>query len=479
MDTTDRRDFLKLLGAGAAALAMPSLLLAKGKKPNVIFILTDDLGWGDPRSFGHPYMKTPNLDRLANEGTRFTGFYVNSPVCSPSRAAFMTGRFPARLAIHGHFAKHEQNAARRMPDFMDPSVPTVTRMLGQAGYATGHFGKWHLGSGQGSPDPGRYGIDDHLTCNSSGPQLKDSGFFDTVDEKKTKGYFRAFSTDAMVHEAIRFITANRNRPFYVNIWTLVPHATLKPTPEELAVYKDLKANKDDFGSYMRTYTGGAKDLVSQMKVYCAAVTGMDKAIGRLLDKLDELGLAGDTLVFFASDNGPEDYHVGNAKNAGAGSPGPFRGRKRSIYEGGVRTSCIARWPGRVSAGRVDEESVMTGVDWLPTACAIAGVDASKVTCDGEDVSGMLLGRPRRRTKPIMWEWRFGVSGEPREPTYRPPALAIRDGKWKLLVNPDGSRKELYDIPADPQEREDLAGRHPEVAERLSKRVLAWRKTLPR
>ena len=492
-DRITRRGLLKATGWGAAALAggramaggaprdgaKPQAAAGRsggtpaGKaagKPNVLFILTDDLGWGDPKCFGHPLMKTPHLDRLAAQGTMFTQFYVNNPVCSPSRTAFMTGHFPARHRVHQHFARPQQNKARHMPNWLDANATTVTALLRAGGYATGHFGKWHLCGGwsKDAPQPSAYGIDDHRTCNSSGP-----GWAVGKDP-----YFRAHSTALFVDETLRFIKAckGKGKPFYVNLWTLVPHATLKPTPEELKVYENLKVDPSQFKGMMCQYARDAKELDAQTKVYCAAVTGMDKAVGRLLAELDALGLADNTLVFFTSDNGPEDYHVGNAANAGMGSPGPFRGRKRSIYEGGVRTSCIARWPGHIRAGAVDRDSVITAVDWLPTICKLAGVTVPDITPDGEDVSDILQGKPRPRKMPILWEWRGGVVGNQ---AYRPPKLAVRQGKWKLLVNPDGSSRELYDIPADPAERKNLAQAHPDIAARLAGQVIAWHKTLPK
>ncbi len=439
----------------------------KTEKPNVIFILTDDLGWGDPDCFGHPYIKTPNLARLAKEGTRFTQFYVNNPVCSPSRTAFMTGHFPARHRIHRHFSHEKHNKYCGMPNWLDPEVTTLTDLLKKAGYATGHFGKWHLSGGNmpGAPNPSEYGIDDHRTCTGSGP-----GWNIGADP-----YFRAHSTGLFVDETIRFMKAHKDGPFFVNLWTLVPHATLKPTPEELEVYKDLKVDPDRFKGTMRDYAKRAKNLDAQSKVYFAAVTGMDKALGRLFDALDEMGLADNTLIFFTSDNGPEDYHIGNAANAGMGTPGPFRGRKRSIYEGGVRESCIVRWPGKVPAGKVDETSVLTAVDLLPTLCKLAGATVPDIQPDGEDISDILLGKPRPRTSPIYWDWRGGVAGER---SYWPPSLAVREGDWKLLVNRDGSEAELYNIPKDPGEENNVAKQHPQIAERLAKKVLAWRKTLP-
>jgi len=449
----------------SSAMVAPGTAAEQGR-PNVIFILLDDQGWADAASLGHPYMKTPNIDRLVGEGTRFAQFYTSNPVCSPSRTAFMTGHFPARHRIHQHLATHEQNDQRGMPDWLDPDATTVCDLFHEAGYATAHFGKWHLGSGPGAPDPGAYGIDVHRTVNSTGPG------WETVQKDP---YFRAKSTGLFVDETIRFIRAHKGRPFYVNLWTLVPHAKLNPTPEELAVYEDLRVDPDDFPSWMRAYLRDAPHPTEQMKVFCASMTGLDRAIGRLLDFLDAEGLADNTAIFFSSDNGPEDYLIRNASNAGVGSPGPLRARKRSLYEGGVRTPLIVRWPGHVEAGRVDETSVLTAVDLLPTVCKLAGGDLPDVRPDGEDASDVLLNGPRSRSKPIFWEWRGRVAGDSE---YCPPRLAVRDGRWKLFCNDDGSDVQLYDVPADPEERTNVADANAEVVARLKRQVLAWKKTLP-
>jgi len=453
-----RRDFLR--GAAWGALAAALGRRARGgtarearRPPNVLFILADDLGWGDLGCYSHPHIRTPNLDRLARQGTLFTQFYVNSAVCSPSRAAFLTGHFPARHRIHGHLATHEQNAARGMPDWLDPAAHTITRLLQKAGYATAHFGKWHLGGGDRAPDPGAYGIGTHRTLNSNGPT------WTARDE-----YFRARSTALFVDETLRFIKANRDKPFYVNLWTLIPHATLHPTDEQMKPYARFAPDR------RLPYKGAAQ-------IYYATVSNLDAEIGRLLKGLDDLGVAENTIVLFSSDNGPEDIHIRNASHSGIGSPGPFRGRKRSLYEGGVRMPFIVRWPGRVPAGRVDTTSVLTAVDFLPTLCALAGVALPEgYVPDGEDVSDILLGKSRPRRKPIFWEWRFGIAGHL---VNHSPMLAVRDGDWKLLMNPDRSRIELYDIPRDPTELLNLADRRPEVVARLAEKLLAWQKTLPK
>jgi arylsulfatase A-like enzyme/dienelactone hydrolase len=443
---------------------------APARRPNVIFILTDDQGWGDGRFAGHPYAKTPHLDRLAREGTWFRQFYVAATVCSPSRAAFMTSHYPARHQIHGHFATDESNAARSMPNWLDPSVTTLPDLLKTVGYATAHFGKWHLGGGRAAPPPAEYGFDESKTVNSSGPSLG--------DESKTP-FFRAESTRLIVDETIDFIRRHKDSPFYANVWTLLPHAPLRPTPEQLAVYADLEPRADDptFGPWMQKYLANAEDLRSQMRVFCASLTDLDTQIGRLLDALDELGIADDTIILLSSDNGPEDYRIRNAANAGVGSTGPLRGRKRSMYEGGIRTFGLVRWPGKVPAGKVDETSVVGAVDFLPTIARLAGATLPEgLAADGEDLSGLWCGTSAVRKKPLHWEWLFGVQGP--EDGSMPPALAIRDGDWKLFVNHDGTGAELYRIPTDPGESHDLAAEYPDIVKAMTEKALAWARSLP-
>ena len=208
----NRRQFLAALGSAAAGVALSAhgtavSAAAKSARPNFVFIFADDLGWGDLGCYGNRQIKTPNLDELARKGMLFTQFYVNGSVCSPSRTAFMTGHFPARHGVHGHFAAHSQNKARAMPNWLDPKVHTVTRLLRDSGYVTGHFGKWHLGSGDGAPTPGDYGIDDHATRSSSGPQLTET------DEAN---YRRLREMVAMIPTEDRLMASNRVGPHVSN-----------------------------------------------------------------------------------------------------------------------------------------------------------------------------------------------------------------------------------------------------------------------
>ena len=424
-------------------------------RPNIVFIFADDWGWGDLSCYGHPHVKTPNLDRLAAQGTLFSQFYVCSGVCSPSRAAMMTGRFPAHWGIHGHLASHSQNAARGMPNYLAPDSVTITRLLQQSGYAVGHFGKWHLGSGEGAPEPFAYGIDACKINVGNGPML------DFTDVQAGKG--RSRSTEVIIDETIGFIQQNKNEPFYVQAWLNDTHAILDPTEEQMEPYRQFTAN-------------GLEDKhKGALRIYYSVVTSADYHIGRLMDKLDGVGLADNTIVIFSADNGPEDIHIRNATHSGVGSSGPFRGRKRSLYEGGVRTPFIIRWPNGASAGCINNDTVLCAVDLLPTFCKLAGADIDGLELDGEDMSGALRGQTKHREKPLMWEWRFNIHGHC---LHKSPMLSIRDGDWKLLLNPDYSRIELYNIPKDPMELNNSAAVRPEHVARMSDRVLAWQHALP-
>lgn len=416
-------------------IAIGPIVKAQDSRPNIIFILADDLGWGDLRAYGNTDdIKTPNLNRLAREGMRFTQFYVNAPLCSPSRVAFMTGRFPAELGIH---------SGEGMPNRpLDPNVPTVPDVLKRAGYVTAHFGKFHLTpSGcSGCPRPEEYGLDKY-----SGATKKDP-------------YYWAKSTEFIVDEVIPFIEANRNKPFYINVWTYLPHSPLNPTEEQLSQYKYLEPSPK-------------LPYKSARQIYYASVTAIDTAIGRLLKKLNEFGLENNTIVLFSSDNGPPSI-LGeiSAGHSGVGSTGPFRGEKSYLTEGGICTPFIVRWPGHVPAGRVDNTSVISAVDLLPTLAKIIGIDSlNDPDLDGEDVSGIIFGTPRIRIKPLLWEKRYLQFS---------PNLVIRDGNWKFLINSNGSH-ELYDIPNDPSELQNETLKQSLLVEQLKQKLLDWKATLPK
>ncbi|MBT3194099.1 MAG: sulfatase-like hydrolase/transferase [Verrucomicrobia bacterium] len=438
-----------------AALLCAAALHASAERPNpprrvnVIFLFADDWGWGDLSCHGHEHYKTPNLDKLASQGTEFTQFTVASGVCSPSRTAVMTGHYPARHSIHQHFAHPAHNRKCGMPDWLDPAAVMLPRLFQEAGYKTAHYGKWHLtNSGcDDAPWPKEYGYDDSGVFNGYGPGIPAS---DATTYDKT----------------IEFMTKHKDEPFFINVWMHETHTPHFPKKEFLKDYEDLD---------------------EQHKVYAAIVAEADHGVGRILQALDELGLADNTLVVFSSDNGPERTGKRSPRDRlsddgdsilftyySVGSSGGLKGGKRSLYEGGIRVPFFVRWPGKVPAGKKNDTTVITAADLLPTFCKAADIELPRgYQPDGEDMLGAFLGKDVSRTKPIFWEWQGARAGN------NWPRLAIRDGDWKLVMNHDGSRSELYNIPQDRAEQSNVAQAHPEIVQRLSKKVLAWKQTLPK
>ncbi len=456
-----RRTFLGSCGVnGMFSGPLSPSARADARPPNIIFILADDLGWGDLGCYGNPRLKTPHIDRMAEQGVRFKQFYVASAVCSPSRASFLTGRFVNQHGIYNYLHDKASNRRRGLPLYLDPNQPLLPRLLHGAGYATAHFGKWHLTSSDDTeaPRPASYGFDDHRVVLDNGDGIQRlpgiiPGWNLWAGARPGPKWprFKARSSELVIDETIRFIEAHRDRPFFVDTWFFDPHARLTPTALQMKPYEKMGA---------------------PFRIYFAAVTNLDAQVGRLLRRLDELGLANNTLILFSSDNGPDDIHVNNASEHGVGNPGPFRGRKYSGYEGGIRVPLIARWPGHIRAGRVDETTVFAGVDFLPTLCRIAGVQPpGQEVIGGEDVSRALLGGPFERTRPLFWDLRFNTPGDF---INKSPKLIIREGRWKLLMDADGGGVELYDIVSHPLEVDNLADAHPEVVKRLSRRLMEWR-----
>jgi N-acetylgalactosamine-6-sulfatase len=427
-----------------APLAASSLSAAEpaARKPNIIFIYADDWGWGDLSGHGHPWLKTPHLDRLAREGTDFQQFNVLNPVCSPSRTAVMTGMYPARFSIHQHFASTEQNRARNMPDWLDPKAPMLPRLLKATGYRTAHFGKWHLtNSGtHGAPEPGEYGYDEAAVFNGGAE-------WPSADHHAT------------APNTVAFIKANKDKPFFINVWLHQSHLPHLPTKESMERWKHLDEQK---------------------QVYAAVITDGDNAVGAILDALKAEGLDDNTIVMFSSDNGPESTTAQKLKKPGyggyhsVGSSGGLRGRKRSLFEGGVRVPFIVRWPGHTPAGAKNDTTVLTAVDLLPTLCAAAGAELpADCKGDGENLLAAIKGGTAVRTRSIFWEWR----GPAKDPDWW-PRLAVRDGDWKLTLTADATRAELHNLAKDRTEAKNVANEHPEIVSRLKKLVLDWKATLP-
>lgn len=427
------------------------------KRPNFIVIMADDLGWGDLACYGHPRIKTPNIDKLAKEGTLFTNFYCNAAICSPTRAAMMTGKFPARVGVHAQISTKKQMEKLDSAYFLDPKYETLPRLLQKNGYTTLHSGKWHLAGwlhqDASLPCPDKYGFDEYRVRYLSWPDWKDSTYI-------------PHSTELFVDEGIKMIEARDvNKPFYLQLWLTDPHEPIMPEEDQTHCYDDIKPG--------RPYDK-QPDREPQ-RMYWSVVTEMDKQIGKLIKKIDELGIREDTYIIFTSDNGAalsSSYDI----YVGMGSNGPFRGQKGSLYEGGIRTPFIISKPGTVPSGKVDHESIISGVDFLPTFCKLAEVALpDSLELDGENISSCLNGNPDIRSKPLMWQWRFAQA---RETLHKSPMLAIRENKWKLLINPDMSRVELYDIKKNPEETDNLADKYPEIVKNMSKQLLEFHKSLP-
>jgi len=428
------------------------------RQPNIVFVFTDDQGWGDLGSYGHPHIQTPNIDALAKDGMRFTQFYVGSPVCSPSRAAKITGRHAAETGVHYAIGGPAGNRFNSVP-WLDPDIPTMYDVFAAAGYVTGHYGKWHMGwrdseGNPAAPPPSEYGVQVSGTTHSTGPQMNLRG------ERMTNGN----KSEIIANRAVEFIDEYKDKPFLLNLWFHDPHAILEPTTEMMEMYKEHSA--------LWGVESPRQEFVSSLTVYYSIITAIDTAVGRIVDALDKAGIRDDTIILFSSDNGPSPLWSRNTGHEGAGLTGPFRGTKASIYEGGIRVPLVANWRGRFPANIVDDQSVISAIDMMPTLAALAGVPMIEDDeISGLDMSRAFLGEPiAERQEPLFWEYRFGNWGRDIQ---KSPRLAIRDGDWKLLMNPDGDRKELYNLARTPNETENAALYEPVVLERLETQLMKW------
>lgn len=446
-----------------AFLLLPSLLIAK---PNVVMVFIDDMGWGDFSCFGNTEAKTPNIDRIAAEGIRFEQFYVNSPICSPSRCALTTGQYPQRWRINSYLDNRAQNERRGVAQWLDPKAQTLARLLKQNGYATGHFGKWHLG-GQRDVDDAPpitvYGFDESLT-NFEGMGAKllpltlkpgdaEPGKIWADAErlgKPVRWMQRSEITTGFIEAAIPFMNraTTAGKPFFVNLWPDDVHGPWWPPVAKWA--------EDKRGKYL------------------AVLESMDRQFGKLFDHLRSTpALRDNTLLLICSDNGPEP---------GAGSAGPFRGSKTTLYEGGTRSPLIVWGPGlidKAQAGSVNTQSVFAAFDLAPSLLAIAGIEAGETAFDGENIAPALLGQKEvSRQKPIFWRRPPDRKTAAPNLPERLPDLAMREGHWKLLCEYDGSKPQLYDLSKDRSETTNIADKHTEVVSRMREAVVSWHQSLP-
>lgn len=431
---------------------------------NFLFILIDDLGYGDLSCFGGTKVQTPAIDGLAREGIRFTHFYVNSPVCSPSRVAFTTGQYPARWRITSYLDSREHDRERGIADWLPTAAPSLAKFLSQAGYYTAHVGKWHMGGQRDvgdSPLITEYGFATSLT-NFEGLGERALPKFEPMANGKPLRHVptemnaklggpihwidRHKVTEFFVDRALREMktAGDKNKPFYINLWLDDVHAPVQAPPGLCG-------------------DGSPKDH------YLGVMKEMDRQLGRVFDFIrKDSRLRDNTVILLTSDNGPLE---------GLGSTGGLRGCKANLYEGGIRSPLIVWFGGipKAALGSTNGTTILAGIDFPPSILALACVPSpAGVAFDGLNMTDALTGRTSpRRDHAIMWVRppdRPGPNGEW-------PDLAIRDGDWKLLINRDGSRPQLFNIPNDPDESDNLADDHPERVRQFGDKVVGWLKAV--
>ena len=431
MPNLSRRNFLGLAACGLAGAALyPRLgLAADARPPNILFILCDDLGINDLHCYGRQDHHTPNLDKLAQQGTRFTSAYCGQPICSPSRAAILTGKNPARLHLTTYLPGRPDCAAQKVlhPE-IEMQVPLSEKMIPRyfkpAGYACGAFGKWHVG-GKGF-GPLEHGFDSY---HPGQPNTKPSA---------TEGGKGEYDLTAAAEQ---FIETHREQPFFVYLAHNAPHIPYDAQKARIA------------------HNAGAFE-----PVYAGVIETIDDTVGRLLAKLEALKLAGDTIVIFTSDNG--GLHVPELAHKRVTHNTPFRAGKGYVYEGGLRIPLIVRWPGHVPEGKVTDEPVIN-TDWLPTLLEMTGLP-SPAGLDGVSFAAGLTGRSAYPQRSFFWHFPHYNNQGGR------PSGAMRDGSWLMVEFYDGEKAELYNLATDISETRDLAAEQPERVARMRAALAAWR-----
>ena len=414
-------------------------------KPNIVFMLVDDMGWTDLACFGSKYYETPNIDRLASQGMRFTDAYSACTVCSPTRASVLTGQYPARLHITDWIAGHKRPFAKlSVPDWtmqLSPDIPNVAKVLKAAGYATASIGKWHLGPEACWPD--KQGFDLNIAgCDKGQPP---SYFSPYKIPTLSDGPDGEFLSDRLTTEALKFLEQNKDKPFFLYF----PH---------YAVHTPLMAKKEVVEKYRAKADPNAPQ---NNPTYAALVESVDDSVGRLLRKLEELKLSENTIIVFTSDNG------GLLQNK-ITSNVPLRAGKGSAYEGGVRVPLIVKWPGVTKPGSVDHTPVISA-DSFPTLLAMTGASApTSHTVDGESLEPLLRQTGSLKREALFWHY----------PHYHPggatPYGAIRAGDFRLVEFYEDNRVELYNLKDDIGETRDLAAKLPEKAAILRQKLHDWR-----
>lgn len=460
------KGLMKSTAYPAAALAMTGLCACNavtskdgngkdGEKPNVILIYTDDMGYADIGAYGGNYTPTPNIDRIGQEGIQFNQYYSACPISSPSRVGVTTGMYPTKWGITTFLNDRKANYNNKSNDYLLTCAPTMAKSMKNGGYVTGHFGKWHMGGGRDVDTPPQiteYGFDEYCSTWESpdpDPKLTATDWI-WSDQDEIKRWDR---TAYFVDKTLDFLKRHKGTPCFVNLWPDDMHTPYVPSKE----------------AYDKTNKGGYWD---QEVNFVPVLAEFDKQIGRLLAGLDELGIADNTIIIFTSDNGPNPRY----KNVRTGG---MRGQKGTLYEGGIRLPFLIRWPARIKPGQINDGTLLASIDLHPTICALAGIDPVEgdYRLDGLDMSKVMLdNKNQKRTSPMYWEFGQHFVGKelPARPFHtRSPNICVRDGDWKLMVNYDGTRVELYNIAMDKNESENLAEKYPEVADRLKPMAINW------
>lgn len=441
---------------------LPGGVSGQQRQPNIVFILADDMGWADLPVYGNRFNEAPNLTRLAAEGMRFTEAYAAAPVCSPSRAAIMSGQYPARVGvidfIPGHWRPYEKvRVPTNRTQYLPPEVYTMAEALKDVGYATGYFGKWHLGEGKGQEEmhPLNQGFEEANT----GQGYRNTPFRPARAEGESKRF-----SERITDFGIEFIEKHQDKPFFLFL-------------SHYDVHVQLEADRDLIDKYLR------KEKVIGYPcnaIYAAMIEHIDRSVGRILDKLDQAGLSEQTIVVFFSDNGGlisrfdrkpllaesmRSIYENNPLQYIASSNAPLRGEKGTVYEGGIREPLLVKWPGKIAPGSVSDALVI-GVDFYPTFLELAGVGRKQdQVLDGESFVPELLSGKHNPERAIYWHY----------PVYHHavPAGAIRKGKWKLIEDQVDGTLSLYNLDADISESRDLSMLFPEEKRELYSLLKQW------
>jgi len=455
----NRREFLRSVATGAIAMALPQALFSKNKaidKPNIILCMADDMGWSDPGFNGNKIIKTPNLDAMAKAAMRFTRFYSGAPVCSPTRGSCLTGRHPYRYGIFfanaGHMLKEEF---------------TLAEVLKTQGYTTGHFGKWHLGtlttkekdSNRGGPGGAKHysppwvnGFDVCFSTEAKVPTWNPMKNPDTnepygtyywkQDGTKVTENLQGDDCRVIMDRVVPFIqnATDKSKPFFTVIWFHTPHLPVVTGPKYRKIYSQYSEDEQH---------------------YYGCITALDEQIGRLRSQLRQLGIADNTMFWFCSDNGPEGKDGKHGRTRG--SAGPLRGRKRSLFEGGVRVPGLLEWPDRIKAGRITDIPCSTS-DYFPTVLDVLGfkMKGQPQPIDGVSLLPLINGKMVRRPVPIAFESKNQVS--------------LTDNRYKIYSSDKGKTYMLFDLLEDPGETKDLAAEKPQILQSMKATLVKWRKS---